>query len=397
LFWTGAVLSNSGTWIQNVTVPFVVFSLTGSASTVAVAAAAQLVPIALLGPLGGALADRYQRRSVLLVTQSAAALVAVMFWLVWITDSATTPVVIGLVAVLGMVTGLNVPSWQAFVSELVPRETLLNAVTLNSTQFNAARAFGPALGGLVLGTLGPGAAFLLNAVSFGAVIGALMLIRVPTLLKEGSGAGVVSQFAGAVRFAVGHRGILTCMLAVSALGVLGTPVISLVVVFAERVFEVEGLGYGMLAAAIGIGSLLAAPVVAGPLTAVARSRLVLGAIVVYGVALTAFALSPFYGLALAFLLVAGAGYLPIAATLNTTIQLQVTEALRGKVLALYIMVFTLSIPVGTLVQGSLAESFGAPGVTAVAGILFAAAGVALWRVGLLAHLDDEAPEPTVAR
>ena len=145
LFWIGALLSNSGTWVQNLTVPYVVFQLTESSTWVGIAAFSQLAPMALMSPLGGSLADRLDRRRILLVTQSAMAVVAIAMGVAWSSGRASVPVIIGLVATGGVITGINAPAWQAFVSELVPREALLNAVTLNSAQFNAARAFGAGL------------------------------------------------------------------------------------------------------------------------------------------------------------------------------------------------------------------------------------------------------------
>ena len=390
LFWTGAVLSNTGTWVQNVTVPYVVYELTGSAAWVGAAGFFQLAPMALLSPVGGQLADRHHRRSVLLVTQSCLALVALALWAVWGTGNASLPAVLGLVALGGVVTGLNIPSWQAFVADLVPRDALLNAVTLNSAQFNAARAFGPAIGGLVLSTLGVGAAFLINALSFGCVLVALALIRLARRPRpEGARPTLLADLTSTVGYVRRHRGMVGAFLAVIALGVLGQPIISLTVVFAEEVFEVGGFAYGTMAGAIGLGSVLATPLVAGPGSGLRRSRLAFAAMVTYGVALVAFALSPTYLVGFGFLLVAGAGYLPIAATLNTSLQLQVDEDRRGKVLAFYIMLFTLSMPLGVLGQGVAADVAGPRPTVAVAGVAFVAVCTWLWLRRFLPHLDDD--------
>ena len=394
LFWSGAVLSNTGTWVQNVTVPYVVYQITDSAAWVGAAGFFQLAPLALLSPFGGQLADRHHRRSILLVTQSCLALVALALWGVWVTGQASLPVVLGLVSLGGVITGLNIPSWQAFVADLVPRDALLNAVTLNSAQFNAARAFGPALGGLVLSTLGVGAAFLINALSYACVLVALALIRVPRRPRpEGARPTVLSDIAATAGYVRRHRGMVAAFLAVIALGVLGQPVISLTVVFAEEVFDVGGFAYGAMAGAIGLGSVLATPLVAGPGAGLRRSRLAVVAMVAYGVALVGFALSPVYAVGFAFLLVAGAGYLPIAATLNTSLQLQVDEDRRGKVLAVYITLFTLSMPVGVLTQGVVADLVGPRPTVVVAGAAFALVAVWLWRAGFLPRLDDDRAEP----
>ena len=389
LFWIGALLSNSGTWVQNLTVPYVVFQLTESSTWVGIAAFSQLAPMALMSPLGGSLADRLDRRRILLVTQSAMAVVAIAMGVAWSSGRASVPVIIGLVATGGVITGINAPAWQAFVSELVPREALLNAVTLNSAQFNAARAFGPGLGGLVLVTLGPGPAFFINAASYVAVLIALSMIslaarqRVTTPRPR-----VLTDAADTIAYVRRHRGMAACHLSVVVLGLFGQPVFSLVIVFAEEVFRVGGLEYGLLSAALGIGSVLAAPIIAGPGSGVARSRLAGVAMLVYGVALVAFAATPVYLIGLVALLVAGAAYLPIAATLNTTLQIQVDEAMRGKVLALYLTLFTISIPVGSLVQGWSSDVIGARTTVIIAGCAYLAATLALRRPSWLGHLDD---------
>jgi len=393
LFWFGALFSNTGTWVQNVTVPYLVFQLTGSAAWVGVTAFAGLFPLALFSIVGGTLADRHQRRSILLVTQTAAALVAVALWALWSTGHATLAPVLVLVALGGMVTGLNIPAWQAFVTELVPRDVLLNAVTLNSTQFNAARAFGPALGGLVLAQLGVGWAFLLNAGSYLVVLVVLVGISVPRLVRHALRESVLGGLVSSIGYVRAHRGLSTCVLAVAGLGLLASPVNSLLVVFAEDVFGVDRFRYGLLGAALGLGAVLAAPLVAGPGTGVRRSLLAGGGMVVHGGALLGFALAPVYPVALGMLVLAGAAYLPVAATLNTTLQLQVVEAQRGKVLALYITVFTVAIPVGSLIQGAVASLVGARITLAVASVAFLGVVAALVFAGRFGSLNATHADP----
>lgn len=389
LFWMGALLSSTGTWVQGVTVPFVVLELTGSAAWVGFTAFVQFLPAVLVAPFAGSIADRFHRRSVLLVTQMLMAADALCLWIVWTVGVRNVWVIVGIVAVGGVTAGLNIPSWQAFISELVPREVLLNAVTLNSTQFNAARAFGPAIGGLVLGIFGAGTAFLLNSLSFLAVIVALLMIRVPRLERAHDGRSVFRQFTEALRYVRDKPGISACFLLVLALGALGGPLFQLLAVFAERVFDVGDLAYGFLGAALGIGAVLAAPLIAGPGSGMARSRLIVVGCVAYGAAIVGFALAPLYGVAFVALLVCGGAYLAIASTLNTTIQLQVEEVMRGKVIAAYIMFLTVAIPIGALVQGALAEAIGARVTVAGAGVLFLTAVAWLrLRTPLVASMDD---------
>jgi len=398
LFWVGALISNTGGWVQNVTVPYVVFQLTGSAAWVGVAAFALLFSASVLGPVGGTLADRYPRRTVLLVFQSAQAAVAFALWGAWSAGVRSPGPIIALAAMSGVFAGLHIGSWQAFVSELVPRDTLLNAVTLNSAQFNAARAFGPAIGGMILALVGPGWAFFVNGASFLAVIVALLLIRVPRLLDRPEGRmHVLADLARTMRYVRHAPGIRTCVLVVLALGAFGSPVFQLVVVFSEDVFHVGEGAFGLLSAALGIGAILGTPLVAGRGTSVRREVLVTSAMLGYGASLILFALSPVYGVAFVALLGAGAGYLAIASSLNTTIQLQVDEDMRGKVLAFYVLGITLSAPIGSLVQGVLAQAVGPRLTVTAAGLAFLGVLALLQARGSMDRLDDDhahpAPEP----
>jgi MFS family permease len=396
VFWFAALVSNSGTWLQNVTVPFVLFKATHNAAWVGFASFAQFTPGVLLAPLAGSLADRFSRRVVLLVTQSLLGVAALVLWVEWLAGWTTPWTLTITITVSGTIQALSIAAWQAFVTELVPREDLLNAVTLNSAQFNAARAIGPALGGVVLGTLGAGAAFLLNAMSYGAVVLALVLVRVRRAAADTSvRSGILREFAGTIRYVRSRRGIVACCTAIAAVGLLGSPIFSLVIVFADDVFQVSGLQYGLLTACLGLGAVIGAPVIAGHGSALKRSRLAGTSLLVYALSIAAFGASPIYALGAVSLLVAGAAYLGIASTLNTTVQLQVDEAMRGRVIALYLMVFTATIPIGSLVQGWTAEVVGPRQTTVTAGLLLAAVVSALRLAGRWSAIDDAGPAPVM--
>lgn len=394
LLWTGALLSNTGTWVENVTVPFIVYGLTGSAAWLGFAAFMQFIPIVLVGPLAGSIADRHDRRKILLYTQSSQALIALALWALWVSGNARTWSVITLVAASGTVNGINAPSWQAFVSELVPRDALLNAVTLNSTQYNASRAFGPALGGVVLATAGVGWALMVNTISFVAVLIALSMISI----RRSSASGVprekrptvMREFFATFRYVRGYPGIVASLIIVTALGALGSPLFSLLVVFSKQVFRVSDTAYGILAASLGIGSIIVAPLVAGPGSGMRRKHLTTVSLFVYGFALVAFALAPSYLAGVIALVIAGGGYLAITSVLNTAIQLQVDEAMRGKVLSIYIVLLTLALPIGSLIQGWAVEWIGPRQTVATAGVLFVVI-VAVLRLGtrFMDHLDDD--------
>ena len=373
LFWTGALISSTGGWVQNVTIPFVIYQLTDSEAWVGFAGFCLLIPAAACGPLGGTLADRFDRRRVLIIMQAAQAVVALGLCLYWSSGGRSPWAIVAMAALSGAFSGMMIGSWQAFVSELVPREALLNAVTLNSAQFNAARAFGPAIGGIVLALLGPSWGFLINAVSFLAVIGALLLIRLDRVVEKVTGKmQVMRDFKETIGYVRRAPGIRTCLIVVAGLSFADSPLFQFVVVFAEEVFRVDTWVFGVLSAALGIGAILATPFVAGRGGSIPRRRLVGGAMALNGASLVLFALSPNAWFGFFFLMGAGAGYLAIASSLNTTIQLQVDETMRGKVLAFYVLGVTLVAPIGALLQGVMVNAVGARAAFTMAGSAFIA-------------------------
>ncbi len=402
IFWTGALASNTGSWVQNLTVPYVLYQITESAFWVGAATFAQFIPAMALGPLAGSLADRFDRRHILMVTQSLMAVAALALWAAWAAELHQLGVILGLVTVSGVIAGINIPSWQTFVNDMVPREDLLSAVTLNSLQFNAARAFGPAIAGLVLEALGPSWAFFLNAASFGFVLVALLLVRVRVGPRATPLSGNVrAQFGRALRYVQTQPGIVIGILVAVVVGALGNPIQQFTVVFAEDVFEVDALHLGLLNVGLGLGAVTAAPVVSGWDQVVSRSTLVRIGLPAYGTAIVAFALAPTFWVAAACLVVVGAGFLVVISVTNTAVQIIVADRVRGRVLALRIMAFTGAYPVGALIQGTIADVVGPRPTVAGAGVVLVGLGVYLSvvRPGLLARLDDphdDSPSPSAA-
>ena len=390
LFWTGALISSTGGWVQNVTIPYVVYQLTDSEAWVGFAGFSLLITAAIFGPIGGTLADRFDRRHILIITQAAQALVALSLWGLWTSGVRSPGAIVALASLSGVFGGLMIGSWQAFVSELVPREALLNAVTLNSAQFNAARAFGPAIGGIVLATLGAGWGFFINALSFFAVIGALLLIRLARSVEKATGRmRVLRDLRETAHYVRRAPGILTCLVVVAGLSFADSPLFQFVVVFTDEVFKVDTWVFGVMSAALGIGAILATPFIAGWGGAMPRRKLVAGAMALNGISLMLFALSPNAWFGFFFLMGSGAGYLAIASSLNTTIQLQVDETKRGKVLAFYLLGVTLVAPIGALVQGFLVNAIGPRAAFTLAGAAFLGLLAILRAKGSLRHLDAE--------
>jgi MFS family permease len=393
LFLTGAFISSTGMWMQNVTVPYVLNDATGSATWVGLAGFAQFIPAMVMGPVGGTFADRFPRRRILLVSQSVAMVIAFTLWLT-VRDGQVDPgLMVALVAVGGIASGFGIPAWQSFVPELVPRESLLNAVALNSAQFNASRALGFLIGGLSLHAFGPATAFLVNAVSYVAVLGALLVVRAGRAPEAaGAGAAEAGGFRSGLAYARRHPGLLLTIATVAVVAFLGSPVVLLAPVFAREEFHVGEAAYGYLAAAFGSGATVGAVVLGAYGDGLRRSRLATSAIAVYGLALVAMGLTPFYAGGLMAMFAIGAGYLVVVSALNTALQESVDPRFRGRVVALYFMAFTGGYPIGALLQGWLADLVGVRPVVAGAGLVLAGyAALLVLRPGLARSLD---PAPT---
>ena len=390
LFWIGGLISGVGRFFQALAIPAVVWQLTESAGWVGLAGFSQLLPTALIAPLAGALADRYERRRLLLFTQSAQALMASSFMILWWSGVRSPGVFVAVSAVAGLVAGLNIPAWQAFVSELVPRDLLFNAITLNSMQFNSARMIGPVLAGVMIASAGPAWAFFVNFISYGAVLIALALIRTPDITRERTQRiQPMRDFVETIHYIRRKPGISAAITTVFLIGMFGLPIQTLSIVFAEDVFGRGPTGFGLMLTMIGAGAVLVSPLVATLGGRVPRSRLQGIAIVGYSLAVIGFAVAPTFLLALLALMSMGAAHLTSASTLNTAIQLQVDENRRAKVLAVYLMVLLMSSPIGQLVLGQLIEVIGPRKTMLGAGVIMLVAATALKVSGRLAALDEE--------
>jgi MFS family permease len=389
IFWLGALASNTGSWVQNLAVPYVLYQVTKSAYWVGLATFTQFIPVMLLGPLAGSIADRFDRRRVLIVTQSLMAGAALALWAAWSQGVRSAVAILALVAVSGVFAGINIPSWQSFVNDLVPRRDLLSAVTLNSLQFNAARALGPGIAGILLASLGPSWAFFLNGVSFLFVLLALVLVKNRQVaLATALTGGFLRQFGRAMRYTRGQPGILIGIVVAVLVGALGNPIFQFTVIFAAEVYHVGPVGLSLLNVALGLGAVLAAPLVSG--WDVTRAALVRWGLLAYGGAIVAFAVAPVYAVGLVALVVVGGGFLVVISSTNTSVQVIVADHMRGRVMALRIMAFTGAYPLGALLQVSLSDVIGPRQTVAGAGAVLVVAGVWLWSKPALLHRLDVA-------
>jgi MFS family permease len=362
LFWLGGVVSNSGSWIQNLAVPYVVFQQTGSALWVGVASACQFIPSALASIPGGNLADRFERRTLLLVIHIILFAIGVLLWWTVLVDYGHLGMLLGLVALMGATWGLAVPSWQALVTDLVPQEDLVSAVSLNTVQFNLARSIGPAFAGLILAFFGPAPAFAANALTYLVAAASLALVRSRSRPGLVGRRNFLRDFRNSISYTWSHNEMRVAIAVTVVVIFLGSPVFTLPVIFAADVFHVGPLALGLLSAATGIGAVVAVPFVTSSRVGIS-SALRLG-LVLLGVGTLLLGIVPTAVAAALVLVLGGFGYVAGNSAVMSSLQLAVDPALRGRVMAIRVLLAQVGIAIGALTLGWLTDTIG-PGLAAV--------------------------------
>jgi MFS family permease len=358
LFWSGALVSNIGTWLQNVALAWVVLELTESAFWVSMVTFTQFIPTLLFGLFGGLMADRLDRRRVLLVTQTMAMCFATALAVVTWTGHASVATLLPIIGAAGVTMAFNAPAFQALIPDLIPSRLILDAVSLNSTQFSIARVLGPALGGLILATIGAGWAFGVNALSFLAVIAALLMIRAERHDRPTS-SGARALFGG-VRAAYESRAITTLLVATAICSVFGAPVIALLSVMAKHVLDLGAGGYGGLFAMFSVGA-VAGALATGALVRRFGLRMAIGTgMGILAVLIAAFAASRSLVISSILLVGIGAVYTMSVSATNSGLQTAVPARKRGRIMSLYMMAWGGLFPVGALIAGIVASHIGAP-------------------------------------
>lgn len=371
-YFTGNFLSNCGAWFQNLAQAIFVYRLTGSTFLVGVVNFAQFAGVFVLAPWAGSAADRFDRRRLLIATQVGAVVVSGMLALLTRAGLATAPVVIVMALALGLTTAFAVPAMQALVPLLVDRHELSAGVALNSLTFNLARAVGPVLAAVVIHQLGLAAAFGLNSLSYLALIGGLALVR-PA--PQQPPAAERPRLRDSVDLVRRNARLMAYLGTIAALSLTVDPVSTLTPGFAKAVFHRSDLLAGNLVGAFGAGAVLAALTVAGRRADATRHLPV--TCLALGGGMLAFALAP--GLAWAYpaLVVAGAGYLMTNTVATTAVQLEVEDAHRGRLMALWSIAFLGIRPVGSLVDGGVAQAAGLRAGGVVMSLPVMAAAIAL--------------------
>jgi MFS family permease len=368
LFWFGQLISLIGTWMQSIGQAWLVLELTHSAWLLGVVGALQFLPVMLLSLFGGVLADRLPKRKVLLFTQSFAMLQAVLLWALVASGQVHLWHVLVLAALLGLTNSLDMPTRQAFVVEMVGREDLPNAIALNSSLFNMARIVGPGIGGLIIAWLGVAPLFLLNAISFIAVIIGLALIDMnhlhalasrPNVSLDKVKQSTLQSLREGLAYVIRTPSVLLIIAVVGVISLFGINFNVILPLFATDVLHAGPEGFGFISAAFGLGSLFSALWLAWGNNKPSIRQLLIGTLA-FCVLEILFAISHMYMLSLVLIAAVGFSQIAFSATANTTLQTVSPDHLRGRVMSVYMLVFAGTVPLGNLFTGGIAHLFSAP-------------------------------------
>jgi len=369
LFFAGQLTSLVGTWMQTVAQSWLVYRLTGSAALLGLVGFASQFPIFLLSPVAGAVADAYPRRRTMIVIQTLMMLLAFPLAALTLSNRIQVWHIMVLAVLLGFVNAFDIPVRQSFIAEMVAREDLINAIALNSSMMNGARVIGPAVAGILVAVVGEGWCFLLNGLSYFAVIIGLVFITVgnnsPT---ENQGSRIEAVLEG-FRFVLGTRPVRALLLLVGMVSLMGMPYSVLMPIFADQVLNGGPKGLGILMGFSGLGALLGAAVLAGRQGVRGLGTWVMLACAGFGISLILFSLSRKFWLSTLLLIPVGFSMMVQLASSNTLIQSMVPDRLRGRVMAVYSMMFVGMAPFGALLAGVLAHQLGAPVTVAIGGIV----------------------------
>jgi MFS family permease len=375
LFFAGQLTSLVGTWMQTVAQSWLVYRLTGSATLLGLVGFASQFPIFLLSPVAGAVADMYPRRRTMIVIQSLMMLLAFPLAVLTLMHRIQVSDVIVLAILLGIVNAFDIPVRQSFVAEMVGREDLINAIALNSSMMNGARIIGPAVAGILVSVVGEGWCFFLNGLSYLAVIIGLIFITAGNNRpREHEGSRIEAILEG-FRFALHTRPVRALLLLLGVVSLMGMPYSVLMPIFADKILKGGAKGLGLLMGSSGVGALLGAAVLAGRQGVRGLGNWVMFACAGFGTSLMLFSLSRNFWFSTLLLLPVGFSMMVQMASSNTLIQSMVPDRLRGRVMALYSMMFLGMAPFGALLSGILANLMGAPSTVALGGAVCIAGAV----------------------
>ncbi len=396
LFWTGQLISLTGTWMQSVAQGWLVYLLTKSAWNLGIVSFSQSLPVLLFTLLGGVAADRFDRHKLVICTQSASLVQAALLATLTLTGVIQIWHIIALAFLLGTINALDTPARQALIHELVSKEDLMNAIALNSTAFNGTRILGPALAGTLLGALSAwigsqlaldhdaatriavGVCFALNSLSYVAVIvGLLLMERHPPTQNNNHESVWKSLFYG-LEYARRDSRVLALLCLMGISSIFGFSYITVLPLYAGEILKVGPQGYGLLMAAAGLGALSGALILASLGNYQRKGLLLSIGNFVFPVMLLIFAQSKIFLLSLGALVGFGWGLITQNTLVNTLLQTIVPEELRGRILSLYTLMFLGMLPFGSLQVGAIAERFGAPLALTAGAMICLGFGLFVW-------------------
>lgn len=369
LFFGGQLISLVGTWMQNIAQDWLVYRLTGSSLLLGTVAFVSQIPIFLLAPVAGIVADRYNRHRIVIATQTASMMLALTLATLTLTGRIRIWEIMVLASLLGVVNAFDIPARQAFLIEMVGREDLLNAIALNSSMFNSARIIGPAIAGIVVASVGEGWCFFANGISYIAVITGLLMMRLNKRTELQRHGSALENMIEGFRFARHTGPVRGLLLLIGFVSLAAMPYTVLMPIFAGHILHGGARELGMLMGATGIGALLGALTLASKPSVSGLGKWVWMAATGFGTSLILFSLSRHLWLSLLLLMPTGFGMMVQMGATNTLLQVMVPDRLRGRVMSLYSMMFIGMGPIGAFAGGALAARIGAPWTVSIGGLV----------------------------
>ncbi len=376
LFFAGQLISLVGTWMQTVAQSWLVYRMTGSALLLGMVGFASQIPVFIMAPVGGIVADRRNRQRIVIATQTASMILAAVLALLTLSGRVQVWQIMVLAAGLGVVNAFDIPARQAFLIDMVGREDLMNAIALNSSMFNGARIIGPAIAGILVASIGEGWCFFANSVSYIAVIVGLLLMRITRPARLASHGSPLENILEGFEFARSTGPIRAILLLLGLVSFVGMPYVVLMPIFADQILHGGAGGLGILMCATGVGALLGAASLAARVGVKGLGKLIAICAGGFGASLILFSFSKVFWLSTVFLVPVGFSMMVQMASSNTLIQSMTPDHLRGRIMSVYSMMFMGLAPFGALSAGALAHRLGAPltvglgGVACIAGAIF---------------------------
>jgi len=394
LFFSGQLISLVGTWMQSVAQAWLVYEKSHSALLLGAVGFSSQIPVFLTAPIGGITADRVNRKHLVIATQVASMILAAILAALTLSGRVEIWHIFVLAALLGVVNAFDIPGRQSFLVDMVGKEDLMNAIALNSSMFNGARVIGPAVAGILVARIGEGWCFAANAISYIAVIIGLMMMKVHCPPRT-TGHSPIEDIVEGFRWVNSKAIIRALLLLIGLISLVGMPYTVLMPVFADQILHGGARGLGILMGATGVGALLGALTLAAKTGVKGLGRWVAITCGTFGISLVLFSFSRWFWLSVLLLLPAGYSMMLQMACSNTLIQSMVPDQLRGRVMALYSMMFMGMAPFGALFGGALAHRMGAPITVAVGGVACILGAIWFWRA--LPDLRIEARRLIVAQ